>query len=84
MTRYTVVWHQLALDELADLWVQAPDRGAITQATSAIDHELADDPATKGRRVSERSRELTVPPLHVLFRVQTDDRKVEVFSITSV
>jgi hypothetical protein len=31
MTRFTVVWHTLAQDELADLWLTATDRAALTR-----------------------------------------------------
>ena len=41
MTRYTVVWHQLAEDELLRLWLAAADRQSITKAADAIDRELA-------------------------------------------
>lgn len=41
MTRYTVVWVKSAQDELADLWLDAPDRNAIRVAVHAIDQELA-------------------------------------------
>ena len=36
MTRYTVVWHQEALDELARLWIDAPDRTAVTLAAGHV------------------------------------------------
>ena len=74
--RYTVVWHELAQEELAELWLGAPDRGAIRRAADQIDKELAEDPETRGTRVSERSREFTCYPLQVLFRIVPDDRLV--------
>ena len=43
MTRYTVVWVQSAQDELADLWLNAPDRNAVTTAAHAIDQELGEE-----------------------------------------
>lgn len=84
MTRYSVVWHELAQDDLAEIWMKALDREAVSKAANALDEQLASDPLAKGRQVSERSRELTLSPLHVLFRVRVDDRKVEVFSVTPV
>ena len=34
---YTVVWKTSAEEELAQLWIQAPDRAAVTQAANRID-----------------------------------------------
>jgi hypothetical protein len=74
MIRYTVVWHQLAENELADIWNQAVDRAEVTLAANSIDAQLAVDAHEKGSVVSARSRELTIHPLQVLFRVRRDDR----------
>jgi plasmid stabilization system protein ParE len=84
MTRYTVVWHRLAEEELADIWNQAADRAAVASAANSIDTALAVDAQQKGNSVSSRSRELTIPPLQVLFRVRINDRIVEVFSVAHV
>jgi hypothetical protein len=54
MTRYTVVWHGSAQDELAELWIKAPDRNAVTAAAHLIDVELSQDVATK--EADKRSR----------------------------
>lgn len=78
MTRYTVVWHQAALDELARLWIDASDRTAVTLAASAIDRHLAVDASEKGIAVPDHLRQLTVPPLHVLFAVSELDRMVRI------
>jgi hypothetical protein len=43
MTRYTVVWLQSALEELADIWLQSPDRNNIAAATHRVDVVLAED-----------------------------------------
>ena len=42
MTRYTVVWHDSTLDELAEIWVNARDRNAVTTAAHIIDVELSE------------------------------------------
>lgn len=83
MTRYTVVWVQSALDELAELWTSAPDRNAVTAAADAIDRELRDDASGKGRVLSEGLRALARPPLHVIFAVREDDRIAEVLRVRS-
>jgi hypothetical protein len=78
MTRYTVVWHQAALDELARLWLDAPDRTAVTLPARAIDRHLAADASEKGTAVADDFRQLTVPPLRVLFAVSELDRMARV------
>ena len=41
MIRYTVVWNRSAQDELAELWMNARDRHAVTAAAHVMDVELA-------------------------------------------
>ena len=43
MSRYTVVWVRSAQDELAELWLEAADRNAVTTAAQAIDQELGEN-----------------------------------------
>ena len=81
MTRYTVTWVPNAQDELAQIWLDAPDRQAVTAATHRIDRELAEDAPTKGTEVSEGLRELIVPPLKVLFTASEADRLVVVAKV---
>jgi hypothetical protein len=77
MTRYTVVWHQMAQDRLALLWLSAEDRSQVSAAANAIDQELAEDPTTRGVEVSPGLFELTALPLRVLFQVSEPDRLVK-------
>lgn len=84
MSRYTVVWVQSAQEELAELWLNAPDRNAVTLATSAIDRELGENARSKGSELSEGLRSLFVPPLKALFTMREDDRIVEVLRVRSV
>jgi len=81
MIRYTVVWPAGSQDELAELWVAAPDRDAITAAAHAIDVDLSEDATVKGVELSEGLRALFAPPLRVLFAVREDDRLVEVLRV---
>lgn len=84
MTRYTVVWVEDASDELAEVWMAATDRDAVTVAANAIDHELAVDPEKKGADLTEGLRVLICSPLRVLFAVNADDRVVEVAHVEIV
>jgi hypothetical protein len=81
MTRYTLVWHASAQDELAQLWINARDRNAVTTAAHVIDVELSQDAATKGVEVGEGLRAFFAPPLRVLFTVDEGDRVVEVVRV---
>jgi hypothetical protein len=81
--RYTVVWVPAAQNRLADLWVQALDRAAVSAASDEIDRLLRDDPDQKGQPLG-RNRGLTVAPLSVLFTVSPDDRLVEVVQVDRV
>jgi hypothetical protein len=48
MRRVTVRWHAAAEQELADLWLTAPDRDDIERAANEIDQLLSLGPASKG------------------------------------
>jgi hypothetical protein len=78
MTRYTVTWEPEAEEQLADLWMAAPDRAAVTAAESAIGAALARNPAGVGSEVAEGLRLFTVPPLRVFYEVSEADRLVRV------
>jgi hypothetical protein len=78
MIRYTVVWHGSAQDELAELWIAARDRNAVTAAAHVIDVELSHDAAAKGVEVTEGLRAFFAPPLRILFTVDEGNRVVEV------
>ncbi len=81
MTRYTVVWVQSAQEELAELWINAEDRNAVSAAAELIDQELCNDPLDKGRELSEGLRSLIAAPLKAIFSVIEDDRIVEVILV---
>jgi plasmid stabilization system protein ParE len=81
MTRFTVVWKRDAEDDLAQIWLGASDRSAVSTATSAIDRALADDPEIKGAPIAEGLRRLVVPPLIAVFWISADDRRVHIDAI---
>jgi hypothetical protein len=65
MSLYTVEYTSVAEDQLADVWVQAPDRQAVTAAEAHIHQSLARDPLGQGVAVAEGLHKLTVAPLTV-------------------
>jgi hypothetical protein len=78
--RYTVTWDPEALDDLADLWLAAADRGPIAGAADRIDRELSVDPESKGRPFFGQ-RIFAAPPLAVTFEVRAADRVVKVIQV---
>jgi hypothetical protein len=84
MTRYTVVWHQFALDELLRLWLSSSDRQSITNAADAIDRELSRSASKKGVLVDDDIRELFVVPLRVIFTVSEPDRLVTIAAVALI
>jgi hypothetical protein len=81
MNLYTVNWTDDALNELASLWLQASDPDEMTRAQATIDTLLARAPLHHGEAVREGLRRLIVPPLRVLYTVDTSARHVEVASV---
>jgi hypothetical protein len=84
MIRYTVVWHDDAQDQLADRWINAPDRQAVTAATNSIDKHLEWDAPLKGAAVEGDLRELIVPPLRVLVAVSEPDRLAKIVHVETM
>jgi hypothetical protein len=74
--KYTVTWTAIAEAHLAALWVNGPNRDAITAAANAIDAALARDPLAQGESRYGTTRFLFVPPLAVFFDVSPMDRLV--------
>lgn len=81
--RYTVTWLPSAIQDLARIWNQAPDRQAVSDASNEIDRVLRNTPLTVGEEEGA-FRRLTVEPLEVVYRVSPDDRLVEVVQVAYV
>jgi hypothetical protein len=84
MTRFTVVWHEDAQEELAEVWINARDRSGVTAAAHHIDVELSQDATTKGVEVSEGLRAFFAPPLRILFMVDEGDRITEIVRVRRI
>jgi plasmid stabilization system protein ParE len=81
MIRYTVVWSTPALNQLAQIWIDAGDREAVNFSAAAIDRELATNPESKGESVHEGLRAFQASPLYVLYTVSEPDRLVRVVRV---
>jgi mRNA-degrading endonuclease RelE of RelBE toxin-antitoxin system len=79
--RYTVTWKPEAERRLAELWMNASDRNAITEAANEIDRRLQMNPEQQGESRSDGRRLLLVKPLGVIFEVVPDDRIVYVLTV---
>ena len=77
---YTVLWVPSAMSALADIWMNAPDRLAVTAASNDIDAQLRVDAQRKGRTFHDR-RLFVTRPLAVTFKVDSGDRKVFVLQV---
>lgn len=71
---YTVSWTPRAQNDLATLWMNAPDRAAVTTASNTIDAVLRRDPYADSESRTGPTRIMIVPPLAVAFDVSEQDR----------
>lgn len=82
---YTVIWQTVAENELAELWLAASDRRAITLAASTIDTTLSVRPLRLGEsRASSVQRIVYQAPLGIEFEVVEDDKRVIVQGVFSI
>jgi plasmid stabilization system protein ParE len=78
-----VTWVASALDELADIWNEAQDRQAVTEAANRIDRALGQTPDQKGRPRG-KYRIFRDFPVTVLFRVVPEDCRVFVVQVRRI
>ncbi|HEV3449273.1 MAG TPA: hypothetical protein VG099_31850 [Gemmataceae bacterium] len=76
--RFSVNWLPDCEQELAHLWINAPDRQAVTQAAHILDERLRLDPLNAGESRPSGRRILFASPLGVVYRVIPDDMLVQV------
>jgi hypothetical protein len=82
MARYTVISSPIADQQLARIWLTAPDRDAVTRATVIAERRLAANLDQIGESREDGTRVFFVPPLTVYFEVSEQDNVVEVVKIT--
>lgn len=78
---FTVNWRPSPLNDLADLWIKAPDLAAVTRAANTIDEHLRTAPLENGESREANSRILFEEPLVVLYEVDVNRREVNVFDV---
>ncbi len=79
--RWTVVWIPSTENDLANLWISAPDKAALAAAANIIDQELAKRPLDVGEARGGNSRILIEPPLAVEYDVLKEDCQVRVWHV---
>jgi hypothetical protein len=84
MIRFKVEWPDDVDDQLAAIWIAAPDRAAVTRAQLAIEYELSFDAPQKGVPVAEGLRKLIVPPRPAYFEVDEQKAVVTVTALAVV
>jgi hypothetical protein len=78
--RFTVVWVPSAEAQLANLWIRAADRCAISASVHCIDSELRNDPERKGVMFGP-FRALFDDPMSVLFTADPGDCMARVIQV---
>ena len=81
MNQYTVIQPPWVENQLAELWLDAADRDAITCAADQIERELRNGAESKGEQVDRNLRKFVVGPLWAYYTVHPDDCFVKVWSI---
>ena len=76
--RYMVSWRQHALNELAQIWMNASDPQAVTDASNRLDVALRDDPDQTAILMSGGDWLMIELPLAVIFRIFPPDCRVVV------
>ena len=84
MTRYTVVWLESAIDDLARFWLKTVHKREVTESADLADEYLATDAHHKGELLAEGLRAVTVGLLRQYFTVREADRVVEVAYVRRV
>jgi len=82
--RYTVIWLPDTLNELADVWLRAFDREAVSAASAEVDRLLGYDPVSQGESREDNTRVLLIKPLGIEFEINDGDRKVIVNSVWNI
>lgn len=81
---YTVTWTDRAEQELAAIWLAAPDRQQVTQASAAIEKLLRATPDAVGEVRFDSVRILVEWPLGVEYEILDADRRVSVVAVWDV
>lgn len=79
--KWTVVYRPAAEKDLAELWLRAADRNAVSAAADAIDRKLKSDPLSAGKSLIGDLRTVIEEPPEAAFQVSVPDRLVSVWAV---
>lgn len=79
--RYQVLWTADAEHELARIWVDSSNRGAVTRAALVIDERLASSAPQEGESRPLNQRIILESPLGALFEFSERDRTAHVIVV---
>ncbi|HEX7449486.1 MAG TPA: hypothetical protein VF306_18155 [Pirellulales bacterium] len=69
MKNYSIKWLTSALNELAELWLNAADRSEVNASLDAIESRLEESPTEWGEELAEDLRSFSSGTVRVLFYV---------------
>jgi hypothetical protein len=81
---FTVTWDSAALNKLAGIYVNAPNRRAVAKASHQVEQLLRFMPESAGFRLSANRRVIVILPLKVVFSVSPLDFLVRFLDITAL
>jgi hypothetical protein len=79
--KYDVVWLPDVEQELAQIWLNAPNRDLVSQAAFRIDLSIEVDPNYVGESRPNGRRIYFMPPLGIIYRVLESTQRVEVIHV---
>ena len=82
--KFTVIWKPTADEQLAEIWLTAEDRTAVTVAADELMAGLREAPLTLGESRDSLRRVAIRSPLAIHFEVQEADRLVFVLRVHRV
>lgn len=68
--KWQLGWSELAQQQLAQIWLEASDRDAVSHAVSLLDEQLIQDPLEVGESRDANQRITFQPPLAITFIVE--------------
>ena len=81
--KWHVDWIDEAENELAEIWLRAEDRAAITSASYRVEYELQNDPDQKGEDFYG-DRVYQYGPLAAAYELINDDRLVRIVQVMRI
>jgi hypothetical protein len=78
---FTVIWSEVAVQDLAAIWLTAADRDVVNDASERIDRMLRRDPQYVGESRPGNERVAYADPLGFRFEVVVDDLRVTVGAV---